>query len=104
MKLRLLDEAKTDLNTAVNWYNERQEGLGDEFLAAVASAMNAIEKDPFRFAKVEKPRTKREIRRNALKRFAYSIIYERIETDFIVLAIAHAKQRPNYWLRRENRD
>ena len=100
MALRLLDEAKTELTTAANWHNERQEGLGDEFLAAAVSAMNAIEEDPYRFAKAEQSRTKREIRRHALVRFAYSVVYERIEADFIVLAIAHDKQRPSYWIDR----
>lgn len=101
MRLRLLDEAKADLDTAANWYNERQDGLGDEFLAEATAAIRAIERDPFRFAKVEKPRTKREIRRHRLKRFPYSIVYERVDTEFIVLAIANAKQRPSYWLKRK---
>jgi plasmid stabilization system protein ParE len=101
VKLRLLDEAKTDLDAAANWYNERQDGLGDDFLAEATAAMRAIERDPFRFAKVERPRTKREIRRHSVKRFPYSIIYERVESEFIVLSIAHAKQRPSYWLRRK---
>lgn len=101
MKLRLLDEAKAELEAVANWYNEREDGIGEEFLAAATLAMRAIERDPFRFARIEKPRTKREIRRNALKRFPYSVVYERVDTEFIVLAIAHAKQRPSYWLKRK---
>lgn len=101
MQLRLLDEAKTDLDNAANWYNKSRRGLGDEFLAAALAAIGEIEGDPFRFARIERPRTKREIRRHALKRFPYSVVFERTESEFIVLAIAHAKRRTSYWLRRK---
>ena len=102
MKLRFLVEAEADARNAAKWYNARRTGMGDDFLAALASALNAIEKDPFRFARIERPRTSREIRRHRLKRFPYSVIYERINTDFMVLAIAHAKRRPTYWIHRKN--
>ena len=101
MKLRLLDQAKTDLRNAANWYNESQDGLGDDFLAEANAAMRAIESEPLSFARIERPRTKREIRQHALKRFPYFVVYERIDADFLVLAVAHAKRRPSYWLGRK---
>jgi hypothetical protein len=36
-----------------------------------------------------------------LQRFPYSVIYERIDEEFTVIAVAHAKRRPSYWLRRK---
>lgn len=102
MKLRFLSEAEADALEAARWYNSQRAGMGDKFLAAVDSALEAIEKDPFRFARIERPRNNRELRRCRLKRFPYSVIYERINTDFVVLAIAHAKRRPTYWIHRKN--
>ena len=101
MKLRFLSEAEADARNAAKWYGARGTGMGDKFLAALASALNAIEKDPFSFARIERPRTYREIRRHRVRRFPYSVIYERIDTEFVVLAIAHAKRRPTYWIHRK---
>lgn len=101
MKLRFLSEAEADALDAAKWYNTRRRGVGDRFLAAVASALHAIERDPLRFARIERPRTNREIRRHRLKRFPYCVIYERIDTEFVVLAISHAKRRPTYWIHRK---
>jgi len=104
VKLRFLTEAEAESKAAANHYEEQQEGLGAEFLDAVALALRAIERDPFRFARIQKPRTKREIRQHNVKRFPYSVVYERIDTEFVVLAIAHAKRHPSYWLRRKTDD
>ena len=101
MKLQLLAKAEADSKTAAEWYNKEREGLGDEFLDEVGRAMRIIERDPFRFARIKRPRTTREIRSYRLKRFPYSIVYERIDTEFYVVAIAHAKRRPSYWLSRK---
>ena len=102
MTLRFLEQAKTELENAANWYNKSQHGLGDDFLAEINAAMREIEADPFKFARIEKPRTKREIRQHAMKRFPYIIVYERIDAEFLVLAIAHEEQQPGYWLGRKN--
>lgn len=100
MKLGFAATAEADLQSAVNWYNKEREGLGNEFLDELASAMKAIERDPLRFARVESVRTRREIRSYSLKRFPYSVINERVADEFTVIAVAHAKRRPSYWLRR----
>lgn len=92
MTLRFLAETEADARNAAKWYNARRTGMGDKFLAALASALNAIEKDPFRFARVERRRTNREIRWHQLGGFPYSVIYERIDTEVVVLAIAHARE------------
>lgn len=89
MKLRFLSEAEADALEAARWYNSQRAGMGDKFLAAVDSALKAIEKDPFTLAQIDRPRTNREIRRHRLKQFPYCVIYERIDTEFVVLAIAH---------------
>lgn len=101
MKLQLLREAKAEYKEAVNWYEQRLDGLGREFLDAVDAALQEIKQAPFRFPEVENIRTKRDVRRNRLQRFPYSIIYELGEDQVTVVAIAHARRRPSYWLRRK---
>jgi len=38
-----------------------------------------------------------ETRRRICDRFSYSIIYREKEDVILILAVAHAKQRPGYW-------
>lgn len=101
MKLRLAVAAQADFQSAANWYDTQRDGLGDEFLEELASAIKEIERDPLRFARVTAARTRREVRTYRLKRFPYSVVYERIGDEFTLIAVAHAKRRLNYWLRRK---
>lgn len=100
MRARWIAEAEAELNAAAQWYEERKEGLGEEFLSEVVDAFVAIEKNPLRFPPPPNLRSPRTIRRRLLPRFPYSIIYEVNETEIRILAVAHAGQRPRYWIKR----
>lgn len=43
MKLILLPEAESDLVAAALWYDERQSGLGTDFLFELESALKTVE-------------------------------------------------------------
>jgi hypothetical protein len=42
------------------------------------------------------------IRKATIQRFPYVIAFEKHEEHVLVLAVAHAKRRPLYWLTRAN--
>ena len=42
------------------------------------------------------------IRKATIQRFSYVIAFEKHEQHVLVLAVAHAKRRPLYWLTRVN--
>lgn len=44
-----------------------------------------------------------EIRRALLARFPYAVVFLVREHELRVVAVAHAKRRPDYWLRRVER-
>jgi len=48
VRVELLADARTELRSATLWYEERQEGLGNQFLAEVASALDRIREAPIR--------------------------------------------------------
>ena len=81
MTLRLLDEAKAELNDSAQWYEERRPGLGVEFIDAVERALTQIEEHPHRFMKLDTKFKDREVRRCVLKRFPYLIAYEVTTTE-----------------------
>lgn len=89
-----------DLETAVEWYNERQPGLGAEFALEVFSATQATMRRPFVLKRYEHPNlpSGAEVRKVQLKRFSeYGVIYTVVGEAFWILAVAHAKRRPGYW-------
>ena len=97
MRVRLLAEAEDEAREAARWYDERQPDLGLDFLDAVARALEAIEATPQRFGRVPKLRTQRDVRRYILPRFPYTIVYEVLADEVLVLAVAHDRRRPHYW-------
>lgn len=97
MTLRLLSEAEDEARDAAQWYEDRQAGLGDRFLAALAKGMDKIERGPRRHRQVAQAPEGREVRRVLLDRFPYAVVFEVRAEELLVVAVAHTKRRPGYW-------
>lgn len=98
--IRIEPEADEELLQAARWYERRRPGLGMEFLATIGVALEVIERHPSSGSPVPKVRTELRARRVVLRRFPYAVIFLELETEIRVLAFAHHRQRPGYWLRR----
>jgi toxin ParE1/3/4 len=82
-------EAENDLFEAFHWYEERNPGLGVEFLECIESTFDLIKENPGLYQTVYK-----NIRRALPKRFPYEIFYIIDGNKLVVLAILHAKRNP----------
>ncbi len=102
MKFRVLPEAEGEAIAAAIWYDERQSSLGDEFLAAVHDALNMIRKSPESLSRMEQYSGPLDIRRILLRRFPFAVIVLCRPAETVVVAIAHTRRRPLYWLDRFN--
>jgi len=71
--------AEADLENARNWYEERREGLGREFITAARLAVEKIRANPERY-----PVYYRGFRRVLLTRFPYKLFY-RVEAERIII-------------------
>ena len=100
MNLRVHESAEQELLEGAEWYEDKQSGLGEQFVDEYQLAILRILAAPMSFARLETTRTRRNIRRCFLKRFPYYVAYEIKGDEMVVLAIAHTKRRPNYFLRR----
>jgi plasmid stabilization system protein ParE len=92
----LLPGARVDFDESFDWYAARSRLAAERFTIAVNDALKTIAENPELFAAID------PIHRACLvKRFPYRIVY-RIEPDqIVVIAIAHAKRRPGYWIARK---
>jgi toxin ParE1/3/4 len=102
--VRVEPEAKQrKLAAAAAWYEQRREGLGLEFLGEVDGVFAAIARSPGRFPLYPRVAPELGVRRAAARRFPYSIAFIELPTAVRVLAIAHERRRPGYWVGRLTR-
>jgi plasmid stabilization system protein ParE len=97
-RVRLRPELLDDVSEAYAWYEERANGLGDEFLRAFYAAIARIQRNPTLFRKAYS-----EFRRLFLRRFPF-FLYYRIEDETIVfILLFHCARNPRI-IRRELRN
>ena len=105
MRVDLHPEARAEFRSATLWYEERRDGLGAEFIAAIDAAFQRISKAPKSFPRwpgTEKALT--IIRKTSVERLPYVVAFEQHERHLFVLAVAHQKRRPLYWLSRAGQE
>ncbi len=98
--LRVLREAEEELAEAAEWYEAKRTGLGVELIAIVDRAFEEIQDAPLSHAlwRVDRP-----YRRKVLTRFPYVIFFRAEDDEVEVIAVAHAKRRPGFWVDRVRR-
>jgi len=91
-RLRIRDEARTDLASATGWYRSQRPGLELEFLARVEARLSVVVSNPEMF-----PVVYRDVRRTFVERFPYRIYY-RVRHDLVeVVAVYHGRRDPSTW-------
>jgi plasmid stabilization system protein ParE len=84
---------------AAAWYDERVGRLGERFLLEVEAAFARIDEKPLTGSPWKHPRLPEGVRRMFVRSFPYSAVYI-LEPRVIVVALAHARRRPGYWVKR----
>jgi hypothetical protein len=101
VQVDLHPEARVELHSGAIWYEERRDGLGDEFVAAIDSTIQRIANAPKSFPRwIGTEKAAAVIRTALVERFPYAVAFEDHEHYAVVLAVAHRKRRPLYWLER----
>jgi len=89
--------AQQELTDAIRYYQTQDKAIALEFLNTVESSTNLLARYPELGLKV-----RGSIRRFVISRFPYSLLYRLLDAEKIyILAIAHHKQKPNYWHKRK---
>lgn len=83
-------EAELEINEAIEWYELKRSGLGEEFLNYLDGYFQTLLTGKPDFEVKRKP-VYREL---PLKRFPYVIIYERSNNDVIVYSVFNTYQNP----------
>ena len=97
--VRISEEADAEMAEAARWYEGNRAGLGTEFLDAVDTAVARIAETP-RIGSPVPGVSDRTIRRRPVRRFPYHVVYLELPDRLQILAIAHDRRRPAYWVGR----
>ena len=91
-------DVEKELNEAIAYYNECQNGLGLEFAKEVYLAIQNILSFPLAWAPLSA-----NTRRCFTNRFPYGVIYQVTSEEVFIMAVMHLNREPNYWKRREKK-
>ena len=88
--------AERELAEAAGYYERESPGWGERFLDEVEQSTLLLQRYPQAAPKIRGP-----VRRFVFPRFPYYILYQSLGADRIrVLAVAHQKRHPLYWVGR----
>lgn len=91
-------DVEKELNEAIAYYNECQNGLGTEFAKEVYFAIQNILLFPRAWAPLSV-----NTRRCMTNRFPYGVIYQVTDEQVFIIAVMHLNREPNYWKKREKK-
>lgn len=85
-------EAEEEVNAEADYYDEKHEGLGSDFLDEVRTVAIEAAKNPNHGSPYS-----RHTRRRQLKRFPHWLVYIPSGDGLEVIAVAHPSRMPGYW-------
>ncbi|MBA2606165.1 MAG: type II toxin-antitoxin system RelE/ParE family toxin [Acidobacteria bacterium] len=88
-------EAQLEVQKAFQYYQDKSEGLGFEFMRSLDAALQSVKRNPLAYQKIYK-----EARRILLRKFPYALFYIAEENRIVVIACFHQKRSEIDWLRR----
>jgi hypothetical protein len=88
--------AEAEFLESVGFYESKVQGLGSAFIDEFEVVIALICESPAQWKIQRKP----DIRRTVFHRFPFSIIYREKGLLIQVLAVAHDRRRPQYWIER----
>lgn len=89
-------EAEAEFLAAVDWYEERSDGLGMRFAAEIHASIQRAVAMPMAWPAVDQ-----DIRRVLANRFPYGVLYAPRGRSIYVLAVMHLRRQPDYWRERK---
>lgn len=86
------EKAEKQIHQIYEWYEEKREFLGDDFLVEIENSVKILELNPEAFQVKFK-----SIRVIYTKHFPFGIFYSIEKQKVIIFAIFHVSQNPNLW-------
>ena len=96
-RLEVRPDVLVDIEYAAQWYEDREPGLGADFVRDAVLAIDALPSKALLYRIRER---RRNVRWMLMNRFPYRIVY-RISGDLItVFAVTHSARHDRHWRKR----
>lgn len=95
MQVTIHPEAAREMHGAVDYYEERNRGLGGFFLEELEDGIKIILSNPEAFPIVESI-----FRKYCLNHFPFNLFYIADRGTLRIMAVAHQHRKPGYWTKR----
>lgn len=90
-------QANDEAIEAASFYESRRAGLGAQWIEKLESAFETLREFPELGAPFE-----RGTRIFRVEKFPYGIVYQCYPDHLFIIAVAHSKRKPGYWMERLN--
>lgn len=90
-----LEAAARDVEEIVAHYEEKQAGLGLEWMDELETLLTAMEYQPQSFDPVDQIH-----RRGLISRFPYVVYFRAEASRLVVMAVIHSARHPRHWRKR----
>ena len=81
-----------DIESAFNWYETEEPGLGQEFLEQLRLVYRRILENPLGYGE-----QRSGIRRGLMRRFPYAVYFSVEDETILILAVLHTARDPAEW-------
>lgn len=95
MSIILVSPADSELQDAIDFYNEQMPGLGDRFYYSFLKTASLLDRNPELWRK-----RGTNTRRANLGRFPFFVLYVHEAPDVLITCIAHQHRNPEYYIGR----
>lgn len=96
-------EAEAEFDADIDWYEDREVGVGDRFEGRVLSAVDECADTPEVWEVWPDWDREPVVRSKGVGDFPYRVVYFVADDLVNIVAVAHEKRRPGYWRDRVSR-
>ena len=101
-RLEIVREAELELAEAVTWYRDRDPRVAERFAGEVRQSLQLIETFPQIGSRVPGIDDK-SVRQMPVHNFPYYVVFVEMDETLEVVAFAHNRRRPGYFVKRLRR-
>ena len=98
--VRIHEAAAAEAEEAAAWYEQKQLGLGADFVRSLHAALELLQDDLVPDVAAHGQAGRRKVRRLILKRFPYDVVFINLPDCLLVLAFVHHARGPGFWRER----
>lgn len=96
-RVDILPSALVDIEEAARWYDERELGLGADFLREVLRAVETLSRNPLAYRLRHR---RKNVRWKLVDRFPYRVVFRNTNELVTVIAVLHSARHDRHWRQR----